>query len=361
MRAIKPFRPAALAIALLPFAIACSNGSHEAASADMAASEGAAAPASAPVAEEAMAMSRMDDQHAPAPARAEPRQAGVDAAQVASAVGVSNDASRRFVLSADARFQVEDVYAAATRIEDMAQSAGGFIIANRISADSGRLHTRRLGDGTLLELTEYTTSGEVTVRVPAERTQAFLRSLTELMQFLDTRNFEARDMQFELLRRQLTWARNQLLQQEISRAGTQPGYTGEKIDAALSREQALRQRDEAQISQRELDDAIAFSTLRLSLYQPSEMRSQVLPDPDAIVQRSGPGFFQRIGIALASGWRGLLDVLVAMAAVWPLWLLIGVVVATALAWRRRRDAVHLQRMPATPAAMPNQGDNDARE
>lgn len=203
MSAIRKHRAIVIALGLLPIVIACSNQSDRAYDQAAMSQASESAVSAAPVAADAT--------H-DAAGQVAPKQAGVQAAQVASAVGVSNEANRRFLLTADAKFQVKNVYEAATRIEDMAQSAGGFVIANRISAHSGRAYSRRLGDGTMLELTEFTTTGEVTVRVPAERTQAFLRGLTELMQFLDTRNFEARDMQFELLRRQLAWARNQLLQ-----------------------------------------------------------------------------------------------------------------------------------------------------
>ena len=48
---------------------------------------------------------------------------------------------------------------------------------------------------------------------------------------------------------------------------------------------------------------------------------------------NGPGFFSRLGESLAVGWRAALDIVIALAALWPLWLM---VVAVGLAWRRWR-------------------------
>jgi hypothetical protein len=263
-------------------------------------------------------------------------QATVDPSQLVSGVGTNADPRRRFVLTAHARFRVRDVYATALAIEDAAVALGGHVVSNRIGAQVQRTRSRKLGDGQMLQLSEYATSGALTLRVPSERTQSFLRGLARQMEFLDEREFEARDVQFDLLRRQLAEARARALRDDIGRAAAQGGKTGERVDAATSRADAVNARDEAVVAQQELEDQIAYSTVRLDFSQPAQVRQALLPDTDTLLERSGPGFFHQLGQALQSGWRGLLDALVVIALLWPLWVAIAALVL-GYRWLRRRN------------------------
>lgn len=288
--------------------------------------------------------------------RAETVTAGVADGQLVSQAGIADDPARQFRVTASAQFQVKNVYETANRIEDAAIALGGFVAGNTISTDVQGTQARRLGDGTVLRLTEVVTRGELTVRVPADRTNTLLRDLAKHMDFLDQRSFAAEDMQFELLRRQLAYARHQLLQAEAARAAQQPARVGEKLDAADMRAHALAQRDEAVVGQRELEDTIAFSTIRLHLYQDAQVRQQIEPDTEALMADAGPGFFQRIGIALHAGWRGLLQTIVLATYLWPLWLVLLLVATGVWQWRRavrRRNAARKPVGTAGTAARPD--------
>ena len=106
---------------------------------------------------------------------------GVDPSQVASDVATQVDPQRRFIRTAQAQFQVKDVYRTALAIEDEVASQGGFVVDNEISSQVQRVLSRPLAPGKRLELTEYSLQGQLTVRVPSERTQAFLRAVAALM------------------------------------------------------------------------------------------------------------------------------------------------------------------------------------
>ena len=121
---------------------------------------------------------------------------GVDASQLASDTLAQVDPQRRFIRTAAAEFQVKDVYRTALAIEDEVAKQGGFTVDNDIQAQVQRVQSRSIGNGKRLELSEYRLQGELTVRVPSERTQAFLRANGSQMEFLDRRNFSARDAQF---------------------------------------------------------------------------------------------------------------------------------------------------------------------
>ncbi|KLI99313.1 hypothetical protein WQ56_13025 [Luteimonas sp. FCS-9] len=260
------------------------------------------------------------------------------AVQMASGALAQADPARRFVRTAQARFSVDDVYRSALAIEDLVAAQGGFVVANRIRSEIRGVQRHRIGDGKLLELTEYATAGELTLRVPSDRAQAFLRELAAQMTFLDSRDFDARDVQFDLLRQQLAFARSQELQQSLAQAVQAGDRLDRKSEAFAARERALEARDEARVTQREVEDRIAFATIDLSLHQPPQVRRSERVDPDAVFAQHRPGFFVRIGQALRGGWDGLLDAAVVVAMLWPLWLVVAVAAIGWRAWRRRRGA-----------------------
>ena len=129
-------------------------------------------------------------------------QAPTDA-QLTSSAATYTDAQRKFIRTAQAKFRVKDVYQSALAIEDAVAAQGGFVTKNDIDTNIDAIRKRSLGNGQLVELAEYTVRGELTVRVPSDKTQAFLRSIIGQMEFLDTRSFAATDAQFALLREQL--------------------------------------------------------------------------------------------------------------------------------------------------------------
>ena len=305
----------ALAAAIALALAACSKHAPEAESAADAAVAAAEAPAAPPAPEptaggmdkRAQEQAQRVDQDAPT------------AQQLTSSAATYTDAQRKFIRTARAQFRVADVYRSALAIEDVAAAQGGFVIRNDISAQTGAVQRRPMGEGKLLELAEYTVRGEVAVRVPSDKTQDFLRAIVGQMEFLDSRNFEAMDAQFQLLRQQLAYRRSQETQQELGAATAQGGKLGQKADAIAARGDAKLARDEALIAQKEFEDRVAFSTIQLSLYQAPRIRQTELTDVEAVFEANGPGFFARLGSSLSVGWHGALNLLVELAKLWPLW------------------------------------------
>lgn len=259
-----------------------------------------------------------------------------DASRLASSAATYTDAQRKFIRTAQANFRVKDVYEAALAIEDAVAAQGGFVTGNEITADVQNTTRQSIGGGKLVELAEYTVRGELTVRVPSDKTQPFLRSIAKDMEFLDRRNFAAADAQFELLRQQLAYQRNQEAQQELGQAKDEGGKLGQKAEVITARNDAKSGRDEALIAQKEFEDRVEFATLNLSLYQLPKLRRTEMTDMEAAVRDSGPGFFSRLGDSLRAGWFVLLEVGLVLAGLWPLWLALAVGWFVLRALRRKR-------------------------
>lgn len=259
-------------------------------------------------------------------------------AQLQSNATTQEQGERRFIRTASAEFRVRDVYRSTLAIEDLVTRQGGFVANNRVQANVDDVQLRPSGDGKLVELATYTVRGNLQVRVPSERTQSFLRELAAQVEFLDSRQFDAVDAQFDLLRQRLAYARHQDAQRALGDAAAQRGKAGEKVDAISARADAQSQRDEATIARATLEDRIAFATIDLALYQSPQVRRTERMDVDAIVRRDGPGFFARLGHALRVGWHGALEVVIALSRLWMLWLVVLAVVLVVRARRRLRKS-----------------------
>lgn len=335
-------RTGLLACGLTLLIAACSSqrqGEPEAAADAMqsAPAEPAMAPALPPAAEKAAGGATAEVSADDAPPPATPQ------AQLQSSAMTVDDGERRFIRTASAQFRVRDVYRSALAIEDMAGRFGGFVTSNRIGADIESTDARPSGDGKITELATYTTRGALQVRVPSARTQDFLRELASQVEFLDNRNFAATDAQFELLRQKLAYAREQDAQRALGDVAAAGGRASERVDAIDARSASRMQRDEALIAQKTFEDRVAFSTIDLNLYQAPQVRRSERLDVEAIVRDEAPGFFVRLWHGMAGGWYALLDVIVALARLWPLWLL-----AVAALWGVRRYRAAKPRPPALP-------------
>lgn len=307
---------------------------------------GGAMPASAPMPQEAAADASAEYETKSAEPQVETRTT-VDAAQVSSSAATFDDGQRKFIRTAQAQFRVKDVYTSALAIEDVAAQQGGFVVDNDIAAQTLSVQRRPAGDGKLLELAEYTVRGTLTVRVPSDKTQAFLRAIASQMEFLDQRGFDAADAQFQMLRQQLAYQREQQAQLELGQALQSGDRLDRKADVIAARTGSKLQRDEALIQQKEFEDRVAFSTINLTLYQLSKIRQTEMVDVEAVFEKHSPGFFWRLFSALRVGWYGLLDLLLALLQVWPLWVAVGLGVYGLRRWNNARRG---KRPPPPPAA-----------
>jgi hypothetical protein len=322
-------------------AIAACAKKQEATSVDMekmasSAAEAAAPAPAAPAAPQGMAADAADARLKP---QEPPLTSATPAQQMGSSAATYTDSERKFIRKASARFHVKDVYAAALGIEDTVAAHGGFVVINNISTE--RLHgeSHPVGDGKLLDLAEYRVQGELTVRVPSAKTQEFLRAIVGHIVFLDQRHFSAHDAQFDLLRRQLDAIRNQQTQGELGEAIEQGGKLGQRTDSIIARGDIKAARDAALLEKKEFEDQVAFSTITLSLYQPTRVVQTERVDIDAAFKKARPGFFPRLGEKLSGGWNGLLDFVLALAGIWPVLLVLALAVPVISRVRRlaRRD------------------------
>ncbi|WP_157669757.1 DUF4349 domain-containing protein [Chitinibacter sp. GC72] len=183
-----------------------------------------------------------------------------------------------------------------------------------------------------MRLTEYTLSGNITLRVPSAETQSLLHALAPLVLFLDERDFTAQDVALELLQQQLAQARNQSSAQALS--NTASATAASATERILAQNQLQARQDEALIQSKLIADQVAFSTIRLNLYQDRQISRSEHEDIATELAAAEPSFGERILAALQAGWKGAQEVIIALSYLWPLLLIAAMI---SLGWRQYRS------------------------
>lgn len=256
--------------------------------------------------------------------------------QLTSSAVTFNDANRKFIRTGSAKFEVKDVYQSTLAIENLVAAHGGFVTQSHISTEDITTREVKQPAQMLVRVVEYTVSGQMVVRVPSVRTQEFLRALAGQIEFLQDRNFEARDVQFELLRQHLNASRAQQTQQDLAAAVAEGGKLADKADAINQREMSKSGRDYALVAQKEIEDQVAFSTLSLSLYQQPKLRHSTLADIDATLKTYDPSYGAQIVAGFRSGWNGLLGFILFLVEIWPLTVGLVLVISAIRYFRNAR-------------------------
>lgn len=246
--------------------------------------------------------------------------------QMTSSAVTFTDANRKFVRTGSAKFEVKDVYQTTLAIENLVAAHGGFVTQSHIGTETIASREVKQTAQTLVRVVEYNVSGQMVVRVPSVRTQEFLRALAGQIEFLQERHFEARDVQFEILHQQMDAGRAQQTQKDLADVVANGGKLIDKADVISRRDDSKSQRDFAVVTQKEIEDQVAFSTLSLSLYQQPKLRHSTLADIDATLKTYDPSYGAQILAGFRSGWNGLLGFILFLVEIWPLTL--GLILVT---------------------------------
>jgi hypothetical protein len=184
-------------------------------------------------------------------------------------------------------------------------------------------------------LSEYTTRGRLTLRVPSANTQAFIREAAPLVEFLDSRQFSAQDVHLELLANRLLANRSAAAQDKLDDLADDPGRIDQRARVIDKGTEARANRDQAEINRLLLEDRIGFSTIDLAIYQNPEINRNVVSDFDSVRRDSRPDFLPSLSASLKSGWIGLVGFLIFLASIWPLLLIIVSVIGWLYVRNRR--------------------------
>lgn len=171
----------------------------------------------------------------------------------------------------------------------------------------------------------YKIYNDLVIRVSGEHFEKMMEDISKVADNVDFRRISATDVSeeyFDLETRIKT-------KKEVEKRYVEFLTRAKNIEEVLKVENELRViREEIEVREgrlKFLQDRVAYSTLNLNVYQNLDYTGSITKKP---------GFFNKIGEGLVAGWRGILNIFVALVYLWPVWVLL----AAGLVWyiRRRR-------------------------
>ena len=207
--------------------------------------------------------------------------------------------ARRMVREAQVNFTAKDVVKTALEIDKLTFQAGGFIEQKNISFDVLDVKTQKIADGKIRVFEKVDPHAEIIVRVPSDKAAVYVNQLLPLMYFLNQQQYSAK--RFEL----------KLLEEKIGQTQTVPSDTKQSQLNEISR-----------LTQLEVQDRVRFSTISLTIKQPAMVRESLDVDVAAVARLNGDSFWKRAWEGVQYGWQFILDLLVILVTIWPLYLLV---------------------------------------
>ncbi len=168
------------------------------------------------------------------------------------------------------------------------------------------------------------------IRVPSAQFDALVETLSDLAENVDYKNINVTDVSEEYVDIE---ARIKT-KKEVEKTYTEFLGRARNIEEILKVENELRVIRE-EIESREgrlrfLKDRIAYSTLNLNVYEDLDFTGSI---------SKKPGFLNKIGEGLATGWKGVLNVFIGIVYLWPVWLITGTLTYALIRRRKKRMKV----------------------
>ncbi len=242
---------------------------------------------------------------------------------MSSSAAVENkNSNRKFVRTADVRFQVKNVANATTKIEDATTKFGGFVTYTDLESHINSVEKTKISPDSTLATTRYSVDNSITIRVPNTQLDTVLKLIAKEVHFLNHRKISANDVTLQMLSNQLAQKRNATTQKRVEKAIDDKG---KKLNQVLDAEDNLatkkEQNDNTLIQNLSLEDQVNFSTITLEIYQDETIKQEMLANEKSI-NAYRPNIGLQIWDSLKTGWFILEKILSFIVVLWP-FILIG--------------------------------------
>ena len=234
-------------------------------------------------------------------------------------------AGKTLLITTGADFKVEDVVESRSAIENLTYQQGGYVASSSIS--NRERDSRRFVQGDKdVVLTTYYRQAEMTVRIPRQNVNKFLKQMQQQVAFLNEQTFSAQDVTLDIYREQLASKLNSDMAQELSQERLNSNNDKEQSSnvEAISATYAARQQQEyAKLEQLNIADRVKYSTINLTFTQPDISYKETTQNIDLLIEAERPNFGSQVGQALKEGWETLRDVAINLIRMWWLVVILG--------------------------------------
>jgi len=210
---------------------------------------------------------------------------------------------RKIIKQGDIRFQTADIHKTKSLVTQTVQELSGYIAKDNVYSYSDRIEHR------------------LTIRVPADKFDLLLTSISESVEKLDSKNIDVLDVTEEYIDIEARIKTKKDLQNryiELLKQAT-------KVDEILNIEKEIgnlqTEIESVEGRMKYLKDKISFSTLTVSYYQETT---------------SAFGFFSELVDAIKNGWTAFLWLVVGLSHLWVFIIVAIVTIYFIRRWRKKR-------------------------
>jgi len=238
----------------------------------------------------------------------------------------SMPAPEKLVKTASINFKVKDVSKTGADVANLTKQYGGMVMHHQTQSTAGSTRNVHISNDSIMRIASFNTTGEMTVRVPSEKLEDFMTTISHMGIHVNVSNMDIDDESFDYLSNQL-----KLKDREDFLARQKAGTIKIKNPAnvlALTDDMV-----DQRIANLRTDAAVKFSVVSLSFYQSDTITKETVVNDDPSAYNIP--FGQRISLALANGWSIFVDVLIGLTNIW-MFILTGVVAWRVFVYYRKR-------------------------
>lgn len=231
-----------------------------------------------------------------------------------------SDSNRKFIRTAEMKFQVKNVIKSTYSIEDVVGKYNGFVTYTNLTSNVDRQTEIPVSNDSSLESTYFNVNNTMTIRIPNNKLDTALKAIATWVDYMDYRIIKADDVSLQILSNRLAQKRNNKLQDRIVKDIDHHGKKlHESTDAEENASNKEEQSDNALLSNLTLADQVKYSTVSLTIYQKQEVK-KILVANEKNIKSFEPGFGPKVLEALKFGWDAFEEILLFFIKIW--WLIL---------------------------------------
>jgi Domain of unknown function (DUF4349) len=258
------------------------------------------------------------------PQKTEPEQATISSKITKPSPSVFEQISpnRKIIRTADLRFRVNNTEKATYNVENITKRFDGFVTETQLNSRIAEQTKTPISTDSVMEITKYEIENTMTLRVKNSQLDTVLAEITRIYAFLDHRHVRANDVTVEYMMDAL---KAKIREQSARRIQLATDEKGKKLSDIVNAEQTTVDMNDAAIekegSNMRKDFDTEYSTITLAMYQDVVIQSVVKVNPS--VYAHTPSIWYRLSDSFRGGWVFVLDLMVGLVAIWPLFVFIG--------------------------------------
>lgn len=235
-----------------------------------------------------------------------------------SQVPIKNDSLRAFVRTADLYFKVKDVKMATFDIENIVREHQGYVTSSKLESTANYKNSVRVSKDSVMDLINYTVHNDIILRVPNVELDKTLNEIASLMDYLEYRKIKADDVTKQFQSAKLSESR---FTEHKKRVESEIDKNNKKLNQTMDAENDLLVKQEmadmTKVSTMELAHDVAFSTVKISIYQRETTKKEIYAYITPM-QPYEPPFFEKFGTSLSTGATIFAEIILFFVKLWPI-------------------------------------------